>query len=98
MKFKLGDKVVVKGRVDAEKTWSCCSYSRQVVERTLQRREITPQEGIICGKRALWEGFSEFIDEQWVFQRHRSIPCYLVAMDMCRMIRALEDDVSHRRA
>mgnify|MGYP001295791099 CR=1 FL=1 len=96
MKFKLGDKVVVRGRVDAKKAWSRCTHLRQILERTLERREIPPQDGIICGMRVLWEGVSEFIDEQWVFQQRRSMPCYLVAANMRRMIRALEDDVSHK--
>lgn len=93
--FKLGDSVRVNGFVE-----KAHAYDGGLIK-TVYDRHNEMAYGIVCGKRNCFEGFVPLRksntwlteDDLCSFTRTKTVPVYLVAVDMGRMLKVLAEDL-----
>jgi len=92
--MNLGDKVNIRAYlVPVKKSVYYNGRTSNDLKREYTRVE-TNKNGIIVGKRVLREGISEYEYEAGYFFRHtKSIPVYLVAINMRQIYKVLEEDI-----
>lgn len=86
--FKLGDKVIVKAKIESYKFWVFHHLNK-----IYKRETIEPKTGIIVGIRTLKEGKTINLGDYLVFEPTKYIKVYLVALNMSQIIKVLPEDI-----
>lgn len=79
--MKLGDRVIFSRRLRREKSWLRTGMFNTAVRKWVEFKH-KPMEGVLIGKRNLYNGTVVDIDGMSVFEADQVIPAWLVVVNM----------------